>query len=138
MPPVNLAYRFLDTMLNFPLFFFRHVYLTDLHPDYLFLMSFIRCQLTVTITLLLVFGPKASRSQKSLFIASSKIVEGLLTANWTKYAFYCDQRTSKSAVWIAVNISARFACCKFLVIKTKMCTFSLFINCLSNQMVLLK
>lgn len=46
------------------LLFCRHVYWTDLHPDYLFLMSFVRCQLTVTITLLLVFGPKASEVQR--------------------------------------------------------------------------
>lgn len=81
-----------------PLLFCRHVYWTDLHPDYLFLMSFVRCQLTVTITLLLVFGPKASEVQRSDVIASSKIVEELLTANWTKYAFYWDQWTGEALV----------------------------------------
>ncbi|KAJ8321030.1 hypothetical protein KUTeg_002617 [Tegillarca granosa] len=38
--------------------FYRHIYWLDLHPDYLFLMYFVRCQMTVTVTLLLIFGPK--------------------------------------------------------------------------------
>ncbi|XP_069107842.1 metabotropic glycine receptor-like [Argopecten irradians] len=36
----------------------RHVYWLNLHPDYLFLMYFVRCQMTVTVTLLLIYGPK--------------------------------------------------------------------------------
>ncbi len=43
--------------LFFPLSF-RHVIWLSLHPDYIFLMYFVRCQLTVTVTLLLVLGPK--------------------------------------------------------------------------------
>lgn len=47
-----------EAVISIVFYVLRHVYWTDLHPDYLFLMSFVRCQLTVTITLLLVFGPK--------------------------------------------------------------------------------
>lgn len=47
-----------EAVISIIFYVLRHVYWTDLHPDYLFLMSFFRCQLTVTITLLLVFGPK--------------------------------------------------------------------------------
>lgn len=36
----------------------RHIYWLSLHPDYLFMMYFLRCQLTVSVTLVLVFGPK--------------------------------------------------------------------------------
>ncbi|XP_060590880.1 metabotropic glycine receptor-like, partial [Ruditapes philippinarum] len=36
----------------------RHIYWLSLHPDYLFLMYFLRCQLTVSVTLVLVFGSK--------------------------------------------------------------------------------
>ncbi|KAL4217020.1 hypothetical protein ACF0H5_023476 [Mactra antiquata] len=36
----------------------RHIYWLSIHPDYIFLMYFLRCQLTVSVTLVLVFGPK--------------------------------------------------------------------------------
>ncbi|KAK3599047.1 hypothetical protein CHS0354_012535 [Potamilus streckersoni] len=36
----------------------RHVYWLGLHPDYLFLMHFVRCQTSVSLTLILIFGPK--------------------------------------------------------------------------------
>ncbi|KAH3753105.1 hypothetical protein DPMN_187735 [Dreissena polymorpha] len=36
-----------------------YIWLT-LHPDYLFMMYFLRCQVTVNTTLVLVFGPKVS------------------------------------------------------------------------------
>ncbi|CAG5119668.1 unnamed protein product [Candidula unifasciata] len=36
----------------------RHLWWYKLHPDYLFLMFFLRCQLTVTVVLLIILGPK--------------------------------------------------------------------------------
>ncbi|XP_046543762.1 probable G-protein coupled receptor 158 [Haliotis rubra] len=36
----------------------KHLWWYTLHPDYMFLMSFLRCQLTVTVVLLLILGPK--------------------------------------------------------------------------------
>jgi len=40
------------------LFICRHIFWLSIHPDYVFLMYFTRCQLTVSITLLLILGPK--------------------------------------------------------------------------------
>ena len=42
------------------MFLCRHVFWLSIHPDYVFLMYFARCQLTVSITLLLILGPKVS------------------------------------------------------------------------------
>lgn len=39
-------------------FIFRHVFWLNVHPDFIFLMYFLRCQLTVTVMLILVLGPK--------------------------------------------------------------------------------
>ncbi|XP_041375052.1 probable G-protein coupled receptor 158 [Gigantopelta aegis] len=36
----------------------KHLWWFSLHPDYLFLMYFLRCQLTITVILLLILGPK--------------------------------------------------------------------------------
>ncbi|XP_059140355.1 probable G-protein coupled receptor 158, partial [Physella acuta] len=36
----------------------RHLWWYKLHPDHLFLMFFLRCQLTVTVVLLIILGPK--------------------------------------------------------------------------------
>ncbi|KAL5005951.1 hypothetical protein ScPMuIL_017109 [Solemya velum] len=47
-----------EALLSTIFYILRHVYWLNLHPDYLFLMYFLRCQLTITITLLLLFGPK--------------------------------------------------------------------------------
>lgn len=56
----TLKYKYNDTIYSqiIYIFYFRHVYWLNLHPDYLFLMYFVRCQMTVTVTLLLVYGPK--------------------------------------------------------------------------------
>jgi len=40
------------------LYICRHVFWLSIHPDYLFLMYFARCQLTVSVMLLLILGPK--------------------------------------------------------------------------------
>ena len=40
--------------------FCRHVFWLYVHPDYIFLMYFVRCQLTVSVMLLLVLGPKVT------------------------------------------------------------------------------
>ena len=40
------------------LFMCRHIFWLSIHPDYIFLMYFARCQLTVSIMLLLILGPK--------------------------------------------------------------------------------
>ena len=42
-------------------FICRHIVWRTLHPDYIFLMYFARCQLTISITLVLVLGPKVSQ-----------------------------------------------------------------------------
>ncbi|XP_071149376.1 metabotropic glycine receptor-like [Mytilus edulis] len=47
-----------EAVISTVFYVLRHVYWLNLHPDYLFLMYFVRCQMTVTITLLLVYGPK--------------------------------------------------------------------------------
>ncbi|KAK6166614.1 hypothetical protein SNE40_023265 [Patella caerulea] len=47
-----------EAILSFIFYVLRHIWWLDLHPDYLFLMYFIRCQLTVTVVLILVLGPK--------------------------------------------------------------------------------
>ncbi|KAI8775867.1 G-protein coupled receptor 158, partial [Biomphalaria glabrata] len=36
----------------------RHMWWYEMHPDHLFLMFFLRCQLTVTVVLLIILGPK--------------------------------------------------------------------------------
>ncbi|KAK6961403.1 G-protein coupled receptor 158 [Biomphalaria glabrata] len=36
----------------------RHLWWYEMHPDHLFLMFFLRCQLTVTVVLLIILGPK--------------------------------------------------------------------------------
>lgn len=59
-------------MLCIFLCIFRHVYWLNLHPDYLFLMYFVRCQMTVTITLLLVYGPKVSLKDKKIQIVKRR------------------------------------------------------------------
>jgi hypothetical protein len=46
--------------------FFRHFLWLTVNPDYIFLMYFIRCQLTVTVTLILVLGPKVSQVRTGL------------------------------------------------------------------------
>jgi len=40
------------------LFFCRHIFWLSIHPDYIFMMYFARCQLTVSVMLLLILGPK--------------------------------------------------------------------------------
>jgi len=40
----------------------RHVFWLHVHPDYIFLMYFVRCQMTVSVMLLLVLGPKVTAS----------------------------------------------------------------------------
>ncbi|XP_013422082.1 probable G-protein coupled receptor 158 [Lingula anatina] len=47
-----------ETVISAILHVARHFLLTILHPDYMFLMYFLRCHLTVSVTLVLVFGPK--------------------------------------------------------------------------------
>lgn len=47
-----------ETVMSTVLYFARHCLWLSLDPDYLFLMYFIRCQLTVTVTLALLLGPK--------------------------------------------------------------------------------
>ncbi|KAK3083240.1 hypothetical protein FSP39_017567 [Pinctada imbricata] len=47
-----------EAVISIVYYILRHVYWLELHPDYMFLMSFIRCQLTATVTLVLIFGPK--------------------------------------------------------------------------------
>ncbi|BFZ15491.1 hypothetical protein BsWGS_18530 [Bradybaena similaris] len=36
----------------------RHLWWYEMHPDHLFLMFFLRCQLTVTVVLIIILGPK--------------------------------------------------------------------------------
>ncbi|GAB1597297.1 probable G-protein coupled receptor 158 [Argonauta hians] len=47
-----------ETLISTVLYFARHGLWLTLDPDYLFLMYFMRCQLTVTVTLILLLGPK--------------------------------------------------------------------------------
>ncbi|GAB6018706.1 hypothetical protein CHUAL_000381 [Chamberlinius hualienensis] len=49
---------YIEASSSLALYALRHYWWMSLHPDYIFLMYFIRCQLTVTINLLLIFGPK--------------------------------------------------------------------------------
>ncbi|XP_052813724.1 probable G-protein coupled receptor 158 [Mya arenaria] len=49
---------FQECVISTMFYALRHIYWVNLHPDYLFLMYFLRCQLTVSVTLVLVFGPK--------------------------------------------------------------------------------
>ncbi|KAK2162476.1 hypothetical protein NP493_1519g00032 [Ridgeia piscesae] len=47
-----------ETIVSATFHIIRHFVWLTIHPDYLFLMCFLRCQITVTVTLLLVIGPK--------------------------------------------------------------------------------
>uniref|UniRef100_T1IIA3 G-protein coupled receptors family 3 profile domain-containing protein n=1 Tax=Strigamia maritima TaxID=126957 RepID=T1IIA3_STRMM len=49
---------FIELLVSVALHVLRHVLWLDVNPDYIFLMYFIRCQITVTVILILVFGPK--------------------------------------------------------------------------------
>jgi len=51
----------------------RHIFWLSIDPDYIFLMYFARCQLTVSIMLLLILGPKVRIRVKVHLLAFSTI-----------------------------------------------------------------
>ena len=51
---------YIETMISSITYVLRHIFYSKIHPDYTYLMYFIRCQLTVTLGLALILGPKVS------------------------------------------------------------------------------
>lgn len=49
---------YIETVVSSATYIVRHIFWTRLHPDYIFLIYLLRCQLTVTIVLIFLLGPK--------------------------------------------------------------------------------
>lgn len=49
---------YIEAIVSFLMYAIRHVIWLRLDPDFIFLMYFLRCQLTITILLAIIFGPK--------------------------------------------------------------------------------
>ena len=70
VPALEVTDYYPTGVLNIMYFFLfcRHIIWLKIHPDYIFLLYFLRCQLTVTVTLLLVLGPKVSPDDPVIYI----------------------------------------------------------------------
>ncbi|RWS15613.1 sweet-taste receptor-like protein [Dinothrombium tinctorium] len=49
---------YLETIISTITYIIRHIFWSRLHPDYIFALCLIRCQLTVSVILILLLGPK--------------------------------------------------------------------------------
>ncbi|KAI1303723.1 Nose resistant to fluoxetine protein 6 [Halotydeus destructor] len=56
---------YIETIISSCLYIVRHLFWSRLHPDYMFLLYLIRCQLTVTIVLIMLIGPKLWKRNES-------------------------------------------------------------------------
>lgn len=52
---------YIETVVSFTTYVLRHCFVSQLHPDYIFLLYMLRCHFTVTIVLIILFGPKVRR-----------------------------------------------------------------------------
>lgn len=62
---------YIETVISSCAYIVRHIFWTIVHPDYTFLLYVIRCQLSVTVVLLILIGPKVRRLCRSSSFALS-------------------------------------------------------------------
>ena len=51
---------YLELVISTVTYVLRHIFYQSIHPDLIFMLYFTRCQLTVTLSLILLFFPKVS------------------------------------------------------------------------------
>ena len=61
---------FVELLISLALYLVRHSLWNSLSAEHLLLMHSIRCQLTVTLTVALVFGPKVSSKPQATLMAA--------------------------------------------------------------------
>lgn len=64
--PVLSAAIFIELLVSIPTYALKHGLWNELSPDQLLVLYTIRCQFTVTPTLVLIFAPKVSEITTSL------------------------------------------------------------------------
>ena len=51
---------YLELVISTVTYVLRHIFYQSIHPDVIFMLYFSRCQLTVTLSLILLLSPKVS------------------------------------------------------------------------------
>lgn len=62
----------LETIVSFLMYIIKHSFWShpELHPDHIFTLYFIRCQVTITISICILYFPKASALLETVVVLS--------------------------------------------------------------------